>query len=269
MEHALNSSLNTSLNASQRELLGKVLSGDVHWAEAVQVIQSARKPWHTKEWKEQRQLLLASHCQSCSTTTPPLVLQHTWHPTPLYRLFYNARRKYKKEWLLWKQSHAVEVDTATLVPDADGCPKCGSTTIRYRKTTGTWVCTARAIKPSGQACGHVFNEPLRVLSRRAVRKLEKAAAQKMQDDFDEQFGIGRKVTITALEQQIRYLSLEDTKTLCKRCAFVEDRTRMVLCTICRKNYHSKKYDCCSACAGVEKSVKQEEFSHYAENDRHP
>ncbi len=238
--------MENKLEIEQRELLQRVISNDIRWNDALKIIQSARRPWYTKEWKEQRKILLGLQCQNCGTTTPPLVLQHTWHPTPLYRLFYKARKKYKNEWLAWKQSHTVDMDTASLSPDADGCPKCGSTTIRYRKIAKTWICVS---KPEGKPCGHVFDNPIQVISQRVIRKLERAARQTIQDDFDEQFGIGRNVTIMAIERQIRYLSLKDTKTLCKRCAFVEDRTRMVLCAICKENYHAKKYDRCSGCAG--------------------
>ena len=230
------------------DLLQKVLSNEINWKDALTIIQPTRKPWHTKEWKEKRRILLASQCQNCGTTTPPLVLQHTWHPTPLHHLFYTTRKKYQNEWLLWKQTHAIEIDTSALHPDADGCPKCGSTTIRYRKRANTWICVAKA---KGTACGNVFQNPSRVISPQAIRKLERIARQKVRDAFDEEFGIGRKVSITAIEHQIRYLSLKDTKTLCKRCAFVEDKTKLVLCTICRQRYHAKKYDRCSTCAGID------------------
>jgi hypothetical protein len=209
--------------------------------------ESLNKPWHSKEWKEKRNLLLGSQCENCGTATPPLVLQHTWHPTPLYRLFYKAREKHKEHWVQWKQSHTIEIDKSSLIPDADGCPKCGSTTIRYRKRANTWICVS---KPVGITCGNVFDKPVQVVSNHAVSKLEKVAGQKLQDDFDDEFGIGKKVVILAIEQHLRYVSLKDTKTLCKRCAFVEDKTNMVLCKICRKNYHAVKYDRCSVCAGV-------------------
>lgn len=236
------------LNIDQRELLQKVLSNEINWKEALKIIQPTRKPWHTKEWKEKRKILLASQCQNCGTTKPPLVLQHTWHPTPLHKLFYNARKKYQNEWILWQQSHTIEIDKSSLIPDADGCPKCGSTTIRYRKRAKTWICVS---KPAGDTCENVFHNPIRVVSHRAISKLEKHSGQQIQDDFDEEFGIGKKVTITAIEHQIRYLSLKDTKTLCKRCAFVEDKTKMVLCNLCMATYHSKRYDRCSACAGID------------------
>lgn len=235
----------------QRKLLRKVISNEVNWKDALNIISALKKPWYTKEWKEQRKVLLASQCENCGSTTPPLVLQHTWHPTPIHRLFYAARRKYKNEWETWKQLHTVEIDTSTLQPNADGCPKCGSTTIRYRKKAQTWICNS---KPNGIPCGNIFNTPVLVISPSAIRKLERGAIQKRQDDFDEEFGIGKKVLVTALEHNIRYLSLKDTKTLCKRCAFVEDKTKMVLCSICKNKYHSKKYDRCSACAGIKKEL---------------
>ena len=233
-------------NIDQRVLLKKVISDEMNWRDALNIITSLKKPWHTKEWKEQRKILLATQCENCGTSAPPFVLQHTWHPTPIYKLFYKAQKKYEDEWLSWKQSHTVEVDTSSLFPDMDGCPKCGSTTIRYRKIAQTWICTS---KPAGITCGNVFDTPIRVVSHEAIRNLEKAADQNLHDAFYEAFGIGKKVTITALEHNIRYLSLKDTKTFCKRCAFVVDKTNMVLCNVCKNKYHSKKYDRCSSCAG--------------------
>ncbi|GAB1470234.1 hypothetical protein MASR2M66_11110 [Chloroflexota bacterium] len=231
----------------QRELLEKVTSNEINWRDALDIITSLKKPWHTKEWKEQRKVLLAPQCENCGSTIPPLVLQHTWHPTPIHKLFYTARKKYENEWHVWKQTHTFEVDTSSLRPDTDGCPKCGSTTIRYRKKAQTWICVS---KPKGVTCGNVFDTPIRVISPAAIWGIEKAVSRKLQDAFDEEFGVGKKVVITALQHNIRYISLKDTKTLCKRCAFVEDKTKMILCSICKNKYHSKKYDRCSACAGI-------------------
>jgi hypothetical protein len=240
--------LTTDQRALLQEVLSKVSADEMGWIEAREILTSLKKPWYTKEWKEGRKALLAAVCESCGTTTPPLVLQHTWHPTPLYKLFYAARKKYRGEWETWKVSHPIEVHSS-LDPDMDGCPRCGSTTIRYRKKVKTWICVARS---AGFECGNVFESPMRVVSPVAMRNLLRRAAGDVQDAFDEAFGIGRKVITKALEHQIRYLSLKDTKTLCKRCAFVEDRTRMILCAICKEKYHSKKYDRCSSCAGLEK-----------------
>jgi len=233
-------------NIDQRELLKKIISDEINWRDALNIITSLKKPWHTKEWKEQRKILLAAQCENCGTSNSPLVLQHTWHPTPIYKLFYKARKKHEDEWQSWKQSHTIEIDSSSLLPDADGCPKCGSTTIRYRKIAKTWICVS---KPKGITCGNVFDTPTRVVSYEAIRSLEKVAAQNFQDAFYEAVGIGKKVTITAIEHHTRYMSMKDTKTLCKRCAFVEDRTNMVLCNICKIKYHSEKYDRCLSCAG--------------------
>ena len=247
--------MNQNTETNHQDLLKKVITNEVNWKDVRKIIRSLKKPWQTKEWKEKRKLLLASQCENCGTTTPPLVLQHTWHPTPLYKLFYKARKKYQNERLIWEQSHTVEIDTASLIPDTDGCPKCGSTTIRYRKRASTWICVSKPLDIRlGITCGNVFDNPIRVVSHQTIRKLEKDASQTIQDNFDEEFGIGKKVIVLHIEHNLRYLSLKDTKTLCKRCAFVEDKTKLVLCNVCRENYHSKKYDRCSTCAGIGKSM---------------
>jgi hypothetical protein len=240
----------------QRDLLNKVLSNEIDWREALKIITTLDKSWKSKEWKEKRKEKLASHCEKCNSTTPPLVLQHTWHPKPISELFFKAREDYLPQWMLWKQSHPISVDASSLIPDADGCPTCGSTTIRFRKRAKTWIC---ASKSHGITCGNVFEAPVRVISNEAIKKLEKIAYKKTQEEFDDEYGIGKKVTAIAIEQHLRYTSLKDTKTLCKKCAFVEDKTDMVLCQVCKKNYHSKKYNRCSSCAGIDTTESREAY----------
>ncbi len=164
-------------------------------------------------------------------------------------MFYQLRREHS-QWHSWMQEHPIVIDLSSIAPDADGCPKCESTTIKYRARTGTWVCSCKA---GGVNCGEEFTTPIRVVSHRTLRDLTKIARQKSQAAFEDKFGIGRQVTILAIEEHLRYMSLEDTKTLCKRCAFVEDKTGMLLRGICSKRYHSKCYDRCSTCAGVDTS----------------
>ena len=238
-------------NIDQRELLKKVISDEINWREALDIISSQKKSWSTKEWKEKRKAKLKSYCEKCGSTTPPLIIQHTWHPTPLTQLFYEARNEYIPQWILWKETHPINVDTLFMIPDADGCPKCGSTTIRFRKKAMTWICVS---KPLGVTCGYEFETPIRVVSNDAIRKLQNSAFQKSRDEFYDEYGIGKKVIVKAIEQHLRYTSFVNTKTLCKRCAFVEDRTDLILCSICHKYYHSKKVDRCSHCAGIDASV---------------
>jgi hypothetical protein len=46
----------------------------------------------------------------------------------------------------------------------------------------------------------------------------------------------RKAMIDYLDARIRYLSFEDTITLCRKCAFSQDINGKNLCPVCRKNY---------------------------------
>lgn len=70
------------------------------------------------------------------------------------------------------------------------------------------------------------------------------------DAFDESHGVTRDAFVKWLDDHIRYMSCEDTITLCRRCAFVSDKTNMILCVICRSNYHSPKFERCFRCAEI-------------------
>jgi len=232
------------------ELLSKLSKGEIDWRDALKALETLPKPWHTKEWKAKRKEKLGSACENCGTTQPPLVMQHTWHPTRVEFLFKRERQPYAEQWKEWREDHPIQVDSSHLLPDADGCPKCESTTIRYRMRAATWICVH---KPKGLTCGHVFTTPVRVVSNAAVHELELAARKVVQEAFDDQYGIGKRVATIALQHHLQYISLANTKTLCKRCAFVEDRTDMVLCSECKRNYHSKSFPRCAACSGIDNS----------------
>ena len=103
----------------------------------------------------------------------------------------------------------------------------------------------------GVNCGQVFEVPLKLVSPQAVYALKKEFRARLRAEFDEQRGVGRQVVLTTIEEHLRYLTLEDTTTYCKRCAFVADKTGMILCSECNKNYHKRHYSRCSKCAGIE------------------
>jgi uncharacterized Zn ribbon protein len=62
-----------------------------------------------------------------------------------------------------------------------------------------------------------------------------------------QGSIDKKATFDYLEGQIKYLSLENTKTLCKKCAFNRSINDMDLCPACNKNYKKIQYETCVDC----------------------
>jgi hypothetical protein len=50
-----------------------------------------------------------------------------------------------------------------------------------------------------------------------------------------------------LDENIKYLSFEDTKTFCKKCAFNYDKRGMDLCPKCKVNYKKIQYETCVDC----------------------
>jgi hypothetical protein len=239
----------TKQRVDQLELKQRLLANEISWQDALAIItSSSTPPWKTKEWQVKRDALIANHCKQCGTTEPPLVLQHIWQPKPIAQLFQEMRSNHPAEWDNWKDKHPLTIDLSAIPSDTNACPKCFSPTIRLRKKAKDWKCVAQE---AGVFCEHVFETPARVVSQATIKNLRIAAWRKSQEDFDTTHDIGRRVVIAAIDQHMRYLSMQDTITLCKRCAFVADQTKMVLCRICKANYHSVLHDRCSKCAGIQ------------------
>lgn len=235
-------------NIDQLELKEKLLADEINWRDALAAITSSRTPpWKTKAWKVKRDALIANQCHQCATTEPPMVLQHTWQPKPISQLFKDIRNNHIDEWNDWIVKHPIKIDLSGITPNVNACPKCFSPTIRYRKTLKIWKCVAQE---AGQFCRHIFETPTLIVSKAIVKDFQKLAWRTRQDEFDTVHNVGKRAVIESIDQHTRYLSMQDTITLCKRCACVADRTNMVLCELCKQNYHATKYDRCSKCAKI-------------------
>jgi ribosomal protein L37AE/L43A len=90
-----------------------------------------------------------------------------------------VRKEYEDELKKWNAEHPIEINLKNIKPNADGCPKCSSEVIRYRKTLGNWIC--RAVN-NGVMCKHVFDTPKKVISYATLRELEKEAKLTRQPD---------------------------------------------------------------------------------------
>lgn len=55
-----------------------------------------------------------------------------------------------------------------------------------------------------------------------------------------------------LDDNIKYLSFEDTITACKKCAFNYDINKMELCPKCKKYYKGISYPTCINCLPEDK-----------------
>lgn len=233
-------------NTNFVEMRKAVENGNLHWQEASKIITNLKsRPWATKQWKIRRDELIGDVCQECGKSGGGLVLQHTRQPrkpeTVIQDLFYARRDDYDS----WLVNNKGEIDFSAVPLDADACPSCKSQNVFFRKTKKDWICRGvkRALK-----CGHVFHDPLKQKSNEIVSRIEKEAKLTLKSRFIEVSGIGWGATLTAIDELIEYLEMGNTKTLCKSCAFVEDKTEMVLCKFCGERYHRKSYDRCIKCA---------------------
>jgi anaerobic ribonucleoside-triphosphate reductase len=59
--------------------------------------------------------------------------------------------------------------------------------------------------------------------------------------------IGKAAFLLYLDDQIKYLSFEDTITSCKKCAFNYDINNLELCPKCNEYYKGVQYSSCIQC----------------------
>lgn len=198
------------------------------------------KPWHTAWWKAQRAERIGSECTTCGSTEPPMVLQHTWQPIS----WRDALRQVgPPHWEWWKEQHPL--------PQLDGpdrslierpvCPKCRSIRVRPRVRTKDWTCQAgQCGAPQERHDEWSFSEPLyemrpdtKAISRqkRAISAEYRALGQARWEAWlqsPESAANRLNALRLCIAESKRYLSLEDTKTLCKRCAGREDYHHIVV-----------------------------------------
>lgn len=264
----------------QSAIKSALLRNEITWQQALKAITSSPgKPWHKKEWKEKRAALIKDYCEQCGKTESPFVLQHLQQPQPFKQLLDGLYvPQFNEQYEKWKSTRTELQPTPV---DRPACPKCGSTNIYTRKTGVTkWKCNSTAgprPKRFGmkRPCGFEFDNPATVKAPSPEQKREVVAHIHAQyEAFRQQFiqqhydRIATQAVLLSIEQHLRYATLEDTKTYCKKCAYMWDERGCKLCDVCREGYHpfhmSKCYKCdtenyklCSQCRERYHSVRYE------------
>jgi ribosomal protein L37AE/L43A len=244
------------MNIQEMEKIEEALrKHEITYAEATKKIYgSTTKPWHTTAWKKKRDELIKQTCEQCGSTKGPMVLQHLWHP-PTYK-------EHIRE--IYEQFHFKAQNNSSL-PEAtdeeamsflaqftelkEACPSCSMRSIDKRKTmTPTYRC---------RKCNHEFNEPkmvpyntkLRVVAPSIDKVKRRITYQKQQEYMWNTFGeeIRTLAVLKGIEGHKRYISMEDTKTYCKRCAFLWDKKRLKVCDVCKENLIDIFMHACDKC----------------------
>lgn len=216
------------------DIESRLNTGAIDVEQALAEMFAGPKPWHTPWWKKQRLARLELKCATCGTPDPPLVLQHTWHPMTWKDA---VRTVGPPNWESWKQMHPLPKLIAAEPPPIERptCPVCGSTTVRFRKTRNEWDCEAGlrgTIKQRHE--GATFPQPKIALcpDKDLKRRVKEVVSAKYQKNSDARWQAWlqsaeckenhRLAILVSITEKKRYLSFDDTKTLCKSCAAKED-----------------------------------------------
>ncbi|RYY89475.1 MAG: hypothetical protein EOO15_06055 [Chitinophagaceae bacterium] len=262
------------------ELRGKLKNGEIEVESALEIFWNGFKEgqlsWHTKDWKERRAQILKDQCEICGSKDT-LTVQHRSHPQKFSDYLRDVTREYTKE----RIDRGTEINKGEFSRYVRGkydyipvlfCPFCKNSnpSKRVRKTP-QYRC------PS---CRHEFDTPdylaLEELisifydNEEAIEVRDKCFVSKDKwrnkqnlsgirywfqrehaKNIDEA-AIKKEAFLRYLDDDIKYLSFEDTITACKRCASSYDLHGKDLCPQCKVNYKGIQYPTCIDCLPDEK-----------------
>lgn len=261
------------------ELGDKLESGEIGIEFAQQLywkdFKEGKKSWYTKDWKERRDKLIKDKCQICDSKET-LTLQHLSHPRKYSEYLTETRRAYAKDHI----NTSPEIDKSEfsnhILKDYEYvptplCPNCKSSNPNRRiRKVPQYRCTE---------CKHEFDEPVyksvdELISiffgnEDAIEVRDKCFISKKWKNKHNlssiRYWLRRERAVTKdtatiekeafllyLNDDIKYLSFEDTITACKRCASSYDLHRIELCPQCKEHYKGIKYPTCIQCLPEEK-----------------
>ncbi len=267
------------------------ISGKFNLKEAQDILwkdfDENNRSWHTADWKKRRKLLLKDNCECCDSQEN-LLVQHLSHP----QKFSEHKNALTREY-----TNAVENDIISediLIDYIENkydyqpvaiCPKCDmwNPNERSRKLP-KYLCTS---------CRHEFDEPnytsLEELvsmfyngpestfldikcfisnegwnNKHNIKNVKYCCKRNIVSKINEEV-IERKAFLLYLDDNIKYLSFEDTITACKRCAYYADKMRMDICPQCQTHYKGFIYPTCISCLPEDKRnevLEQLEFNQH-------
>jgi hypothetical protein len=261
------------------ELRDKLVNGEIgielakaqYWDD----FKEGQRSWHTKDWEERRDKFIKDKCQICGSKDT-LTLQHLSHPRKYSEYLTEIRRAFAKDYIdanreIDKSEFVAHIiDKYDYVPNPL-CPNCrGSSLIKRKQKLPIYRCPK---------CHHEFDDTV-------IKSVDELISIFYEDEEDvevrekcfisRQWGtrnnlsnfrywlqrersntkgaptIEKEAFLLYLNDDIKYLSFEDTITACKRCASYHDLYRMELCPHCKEHYKGFQYPTCIQCLPEEK-----------------
>ena len=244
--------------------------------------KEGQRSWHTKDWKERRLKIIKEECQICSSKET-LTLQHLSHPKKFNEYLREITRNYTNQYInnnsgidkTEYQNHVLSDYEYVPIPL---CPNCNSKNPSER--------VRKMPKYRCADCKHEFDKAnFRSASELISIFFEDEDAYEVRDKcfvskdkwrnkhnlsnikywFQRNIAknknsesIEKKALILYLNDNIKYLSFEDTITACKKCASNYDLFRMELCPQCKEYYKGIQYPTCIQCLPEKKRKAAEE-----------
>lgn len=238
--------------------------------------KEGQRSWHTKDWKERRSKFIKQKCEICSSKET-LTIQHLSHPRKHPEYLREITGNYAKEYIEVNPEINKSEFSNYILKSYDYvpiplCPNCKSKnpSERVRKTPKYRCADCKhefdeAIYKSTNELISIFyenEEAYEVRDKCFVSKdkwrnkhnlsnirywLQRERAKNKDAET-----IEKEAFLLYLNDNIKYLSFEDTITACKKCASNFDLHKMELCPKCKENYKGIQYPTCVQCLPDEK-----------------
>lgn len=253
--------------------------------------KEGQRSWHSKDWKERRLKIIKEKCQIC-TSKDTLTLQHLSHPKKYNEYLREITRNYTNQYINSNSKIDKTEYRNHILGDYEYipvplCPNCNSKNPNERvREMPKYRCAD---------CKHEFDE---ANYRSAVELISiffededayevgdkcfvskdkwknkhnlsniKYWFQRNKAKNKDAESIEKKAFLLYLNDNIKYLSFEDTITACRKCASNYDLHRMELCPKCKEFYKGIKYPTCIQCLPEEKRKAVEELIEFGKEWR--
>jgi hypothetical protein len=262
------------------ELREKLINGEISLELAKELFRNNYKEgsraWHTKDWKERRNQVIKGKCEICGGKET-LTLQHLSHPKKYYEYERDVTTKHAQSFIVSNPSLDISEFSRHIIKNyvyvpIPLCPNCKSSNPNKRiRKIPKYLCTE---------CRHEFDEPVyKLVDELIATFFENEEATEVRDKcfvskdkwknqhnlsqarywlqrekakIQDREMIEKEAFLLYLDDNIKYLSFEDTITACKKCAYNFDLNRMDLCPKCKEYYKGVQYPTCFNCMPQEK-----------------
>lgn len=252
--------------------IGLELAKAQYWSD----FKEGQRSWHTKDWKERRSEIIKDKCEICSGKEI-LTIQHLSHPRKYSEYLTEITREYAKDYISSNPNIEISELKDYVLKNYDYvpiplCPNCQS---RYPNKRMRKVPQYRCTE-----CRHEFDETINksvdelistfyenedkfevrdkcfvtIDKWRNKHNLSNARyyLQREQAKNKDIENIEKEAFLNYLNDNIKYLSFEDTITTCRKCATYFDLYYMELCPKCKEYYKGVEYSTCIQCLPEDK-----------------